>query len=242
MRIADRSTEELRELVERGQLDEREVLEVLRNPYCTPDIARAVAARREWLRSHAVRERLAAFPGMPFALALDLLPTLPWLSLLHVAQTPRTPPQVRRTAERKLLERIARMTLGERIALARLAHRPLLPPLLACGEPDVLEALLDNPRLVENDVVLMIRRLEAGSALFAAIARHRRWGSRAAVRRAIAAAPAAPLPVALSVLVQLPRGDLAALARDHAVPEAVRRAAEAVARRPPGERGAGVLD
>ncbi len=235
MRIGDLGPRELLELVEAGELDEVQVLEVLRNPHCSVEIARRVAANRSWLSSHLVRERLAAFRGMPVGTVMNLLPTLPWLSLLHVAQEPRTPPVVRRHAERHLLGRLQRMTLGEQIALARLAHRPLFRHILELPDPRVQEALLDNPRTVENDVLLAVARAEGGSPLFGVIVRHRRWGASYEVKRAIARSEAAPLPLALSSLVHLRGPDLESIARSAACPERVREAARALLARPMGE-------
>jgi len=224
-RVSDLNTEHLLELLREGRPDEGEILEVLRNPFCTVEIAELVARTREWSTAHLVRERLAGFPGLPVGVALNLLATLPWLSLLHVGQNPRTPPVVRRRAERKLLERVQKMTLGEKVALARLAHRPLFAALIQCGDEPVALALLDNPRLVENDVLLLITSDRLPDPLVLAISRHRRWWSYYGVRRALTGHRQTPLPIALGLLVQLKRADLVALSGDHRAPGSVREAA-----------------
>ncbi len=216
MGIADLGPKELMALVAGGDLDEIQVVQVLRNPHCTVEIARRIAANRGWTTSHLVRERLASFRGMPVGTVLNIMPTLPWLSLLHVAQEPRTPPVIRRHAERQILSRLQRMALGERIALARLAHRELYRHLLELPDPEVLKALLDNPRTIENDVVLLLLRAEQGSPLFAAALRHRRWGACYGVKHAIARAPHAPSPLAISSLVHLKLADLEEIAGGHA--------------------------
>ncbi len=224
-RIADMATPELLDLVRSGELDEGAVLEVLRNPYCTAEVAERVLENRQWLSSHVVRERLAGFPGMEFSRALNLLANLPWLSLLHLAQNPRTPPMVRRQAERRLLNRLPQMALGEVIALARLAHRPLLQTLIATDQPRVQLALLDNPRLVENDILLLLNRDRITAEVLVAVTRHRRWGRARAVRLRMAAHPALPLPLALSLLVELGLAELEGLAARPDVSEEVRTAA-----------------
>lgn len=233
-RIRELSSAELAELVRSGaELDTGQVLEILRNPYCTFEVAQTVAAAPSWLRSHSVREVLASFRGLSLGHALDLLATLPWVSLLRVAQEPKAPPVVRRHAERKLLEKIPKLTLGEKIALARRAHRPVLRSLLSGADPEVLVALLENGRLVENDVLLMINRGCGGRPeVFREIARHRRWGSCPGVRVALATTAEAPLPVALAALVQLSTGELRRLLRRPGLPERVRSAAwEVIAKR-----------
>ncbi len=237
--IADLGPVALLELVERGELDELQVLDVLGNPYCSVEVARLVATNRSWLTSHLVRERLAGFRGLPVGTALNLLPTLPWLSLLHVAQSPKVTPVVRRHAERQLLIRLQRMALGEKVALARMAHRQLFRQMLELSDSRVYEALLDNPRTVENDVVLMVARLEQGSRLFSIILRHRRWGASYAVKRAIVRAPQAPLPLALSSMVHLRKPDLNEIAGAAGTMPEVRDAAQALLERAISQLGRG---
>jgi len=229
--IADLDSKGLQELVRSRELDELEVLQVLRSPFCTVQIAEEIASNRRALDAHGVRERLASFPGFNFGRALDFLGTLPWTSLLSVAQAPKTPPVIRRQAERKLVNQIQSMALGEKIALARRAHRAIFKVLIAIGDGQVLSALLDNGRLVENDILVMLNTAKPPPDFFAELARHRRWGQYFRVRRALVECPNTPYPLALSVLVQLPQAELRrALVRPD-IPDNVRNAAEALLER-----------
>jgi len=225
------NTDQLRRLVESGELDDLDALAVLRNPYCTVEIAELICDSPRLLDLHDVRERLSGFRGMSLSRALTLMATLPWLSLLRLSQQPATPPLVRRQAERKLLERVQRMSLGEKIALARRCHRPLIRPLIQEPDAQVLEALLDNPRLVENDLLVVLNTARPPAPFFGALARHRRWGPAYRIRRALVENPRTPLPVALSLLVQLRPSDLDAVASRPDVPEKVRDAARALGER-----------
>ena len=237
-RIADMNGAELLDLARCDGLDEGQVLEILRNPYCTPEVAGILLERREILGSHVVRERLAGFQGTSFARAMGLMATLPWLSLVHLAQTPRTPPRVRRQAERKLLQRLPQMSLGETIALARLAHRPLLPSLIATDLPQVQLAVLDNPRLVENDVVQMVNRAGLDREVVLGVLRHRQWGRSQAVRRRAVLHPVLPLPLALGVLVELGPSVLVEIAGTPGLRDEIREAATLLAARKAGNANA----
>ena len=228
VRVADMNEEQLRAWVAGGDLAERDVLEALRNPYCTVGVAEAIADRPDLLGAHTVRELLSSFRGLAFARVMDLVATLPWTSLLTLAQNPRTPPMVGRHAEKKLVALLARMSLGEKVALARRAHRPLLRPLIEAGDCQVLAALLDNQRLSENDVLLILNIAAAPAEFYGELARHHRWGQSYAVRSALVRCARAPLPVALSALVQLRSSDLEAVASRPDVPEPVRNAAAAL--------------
>lgn len=223
--------DELREFVRSGELDELDALAVLRNPYCTVDVAELICDNRRLLDLHDVRERLSGFRGMSLSRAMNLMATLPWLSLLRLSQQPATPPLIRRQAEKKLLGQVQRMSLGEKIALARRCHRALIRPLIQESEAQVLEALLDNPRLVENDLLVVLNTAAPPTPFFASLARHRRWGPRSRIRRALVENRGTPLPVALSLLVQLRPSDLDAVASRRDVPERVRDAAWALVER-----------
>jgi hypothetical protein len=229
-------SEQLLAHLREAELDEPEVLEVLRNPYCTLEIALTVADSRRWTTSHVVRELLVGFRGFPFARAMSLLPTLPWTSLLQLAQAPRTPPVVQRQAEKQLLDRLTRMTRGEKIALARRAHRPLFPRLIATADEQVLTAMLDNPRLVEVDVLVMVNTASAPPQFFFTVGRHHRWGLSYGVRLSLAACPRTPLPLALSAMVQLNPGDLRRIGEQPDVPERIHQAALALYARRETER------
>jgi hypothetical protein len=229
--ISELDSDGLMEFARQNQLDELEVLQVLRSPYCTAGIAEHIAADPRLLDAHAVRELLAGFPGFTFGRALDLLGTLPWTSLLSLSQAPRTPPVIRRQAERKLLGLSATMALGEKIALARRAHRALFKVLIADGNRQILSALLDNPRLVENDVLVMLNTAEPPQEFFRVLAGHRKWGSYLRIKRALVECPRTPLPVALSVLVQFSSLDLQRVVERPDLPEDVRDAARALLER-----------
>ena len=229
--IVELDSDGLAKLVREQGLDELQVLQVLRSPFCTAQIAEDIASNPRLLDAHAVRERLAGFPGFTFGRALDLLGTLPWSSLLALSQAPRTPPVVRRQAERKLLSLLISMALGEKIALARRAHRAIFQVLIGLGDGQVLSALLNNPRLVENDILVMLNRTEPPPEFFGELAGHSKWGSYFRVKRGLVECQHTPLPVALSVLVQLPVSKLRQVIERPDLPEKVREAADSLLER-----------
>ena len=226
--ITELASDELLALVRGGSLDDFQVLDVLRSPFCTAQIAEFLASSREHLGTQMIREKLAGFPGLSNAQAMNLLGSLSWAALIAVAQTPKTPALVRRQAERKLILQVPSMSLGEKIAMARRAHRALFPALIAGCDDQILMALLDNPRLVENDLVVLINIGNPPVEFISVVARHQRWGKCYGVRKAIVECPHSPLPLALSVLVQLPKSDQKRLADRDNIPARVRSAAAAL--------------
>ena len=223
--IASMNADELAGFVASGLGDEIDAMKVLRNPHCTFAIAMEIASRSHLASSSGVRELVCSVRGMPPGKVLDLLATLPWLSLMTLAQNPRTPPRVKRQAETRLIHRIGKLTIGERIAAARRAHRALVPHLMKLGEIEVVRALLDNPRLTGDDIVRLLQGADVPSAVFGELVRHPRWGPRPEIRFAIARGGGAPLPLALSALAQMPLGDLVTLTEDPTLRPEIRVAA-----------------
>lgn len=230
-RIASMGPEELLEVAEFEGLDDAQAIEILRNPHCSPEIAARVADHRRLLGSDRIRSLICSVRGMPTPRVADLVATLPWLVLLQLSQDAKTPPMVRRMAERRLLLKLPKLTLGERIGLARRAHRALYGPLVSCGDSQVVVALLENPRLTEDDIVHLLNAHEPHPVIFISVLRSSRWAPRRGVRIAMARNQSTPLPVALSAVAELGPGELKGLAEDPRLPAGVRNGVLALLRK-----------
>ncbi len=215
-----------------GELDENKAIEVLRSPYCTIEVAERIARSHKLTATHRVSELLCTIRGMPTARVHTLVSTLPWSSLLRLSQAPQAPPGARRLAERRLILNIPTMSLGERVSLARRAHRALFKHLIASGgDSKVSLALLENFRMTEDDVVILLGSAGLSADIVGAINRSARWTCRRTVRMAIARCVGAPLPLALSALAELGPGELRQLIADPRVPNAVREGAKSLLER-----------
>lgn len=197
-----------------ARLSLSDALRCLRHPYSGKEVACEILSAPGLLAAREVRKALAIHPATPRADALRLLEDLPWRDLAEVGRQARAPAPVRHAANRGVLEKLPRLSRGEKTALARLADRPLLGALLDEGEVDVLLAVLGNPRLVEEDLTawLLVRRPREAQAV--ALSRSVRWMERTAVRSALLLSPHTPRPVALSLLASSGRVVLERLAED----------------------------
>lgn len=200
------------------------LVRALRSPAFPRELVDRIVACR-WVRTmKRALPLLLRHPGCPRTFALDVVGRLGWHDLLAVARDPRTGPAIRRQAERRLLERVGVLTAGELTTLARVAPRSVLVSLLERVDARSVTALLENPALIESDVVRMLAACTDSDCVTAAV-RHARWGSAPAVREAGARNSALPLPLALGLLAGLGDGRLTALAHSADVPRAVRAAA-----------------
>ncbi len=197
-----------------SRLSESDVLRCLRHPYSGEPVVAEVLASPGLLSSREVRKAVALHPATPRAEALRLLEDLPWRDLVDVGREARTPAPVRHSANRRILEKLPKLSLGEKTALARLADRALAGALLDGGEVDVLAALLGNPRLVEEDLTAWLLVRHPNEAQLIQIASNDRWMARTAVRTAVLLQPNTPRAVALSLLTSSVRQVWERLAMD----------------------------
>lgn len=123
------------------------------------------------------------------------------------------------------------LTLGHRKWLARGSRRELLDRLLHDPEPDVVPILLENPRIVERDVVLLAARRPTLPEVQWQIFEARRWIARYAVKRALVLNPWTPTELAIRLLAFLNAQDLQLVLTSPTLSEAVREAAQRLAER-----------
>lgn len=97
---------------------------------------------------------------------------------------------------------------GTRASWARGSDRNRLDRLLHDRDWRVIRLLLDNPRIVESDVVRIAAMRPTRPEIIELVATHGRWSSRYTVRKAIALNPSTPAPVARRLLPTLLRVDL----------------------------------
>jgi hypothetical protein len=126
------------------------------------------------------------------------------------------------------------LTVGERRSLARRPNRRSFEKLLLDPHPLVITQLLQNPKLVEDDVVRMVARRPARVDVLEAIARMPRWLSRQRVRLALLLNPGTPPSIAMPLLGTCTRVELREVIMSTDTPVTLRvTARELLQRRPP---------
>src|SRR6202140_3307626 len=149
------------------------------------------------MKSRKVRLALAAHPRTPRRIALRLIRELYTFDLMQFSLLPAVAADLKRVADELLLGRLASITLGERIALARRSSGLVAAALLLDREPRVWQTALENPRLAEAGVVKALLRPSALPVFVKAVCHHARWSVRSEIRMALLRNEYTPLAQAL---------------------------------------------
>jgi hypothetical protein len=213
-----------------GEPAEGQLLALLRRPSCPGSVVERLVKSKWVLSSRRVLEMVVRHPRCPRHFAWDALPRLAWHDLLEITRDPRTAPAIRKQSERKLVERIPQLTLGERTTLARQATRAVVGVLLADDQPLCVEALLNNPQFTETEALRLLHS-NRNPACVRTLLRHPNWGRRPEVLRAAVRSDRVPLGVALGLLALLPGVDIKGLATSPEVRNELRAAANRLMQR-----------
>jgi hypothetical protein len=219
----------LRALLARGDLDESTMIGVLRRAVPVP-LLELVAATAPWSERPRVLGGVVLNPRTPRALAQRLLSVLYWHDLADAAVSPRLEGGVRARAEGLLKEQLVDLRLGEKVTLSRIATPPILRLLLEETDARILGAALDNPRLREADLAILLQGSAATRALSEAVVASSRWMRSYAVRLALVLQPKTPLALALGQITSLVPRDLRRLVETPGLPPLIQAAAARVAR------------
>src|SRR6186997_1160334 len=116
-------------------LTEDETLAALENPYITPQLIGKIAQNPRLTGFYGVRLRMVAHRQTPQAHAVKLVHYLYWFDLLRLSTDVQVPSPTRRAIDTQLLLRVAKLSLGEKIASARQCGPALIPVFLADPNP-----------------------------------------------------------------------------------------------------------
>jgi len=206
-------------------LTENPLLLVLRRQDVGSEFLTELAADQQWMRSYLVKAAMVAHPHTPKTLAMSLVKYLFWRELARLVSNAQVDPMVRRMSEVTLRDRLHEITLGERIALARMAPREVIKALRSETDEQVMRALLENPRLTEEDVILVAGSVKTPPKILVLVARSERWTSRRPVRLALVRNPRVPPRNTLPLLNGLLDREIKTLLAHRNLPSVVRKAA-----------------
>ncbi len=156
------------------------------------------------MKSRKVKLALVAHPRTPRHISLPMVRHLFTFDLMRVALTPAVPADIKMSAEESLINRLERLSQGEKLSLARRASGRVAAALLLDSETRVIDAALENSRLTESAVIKALMRRNAPAAFVRAVCHHEKWSPRREVRIALLRNEQTPVSQALEFSRSLP--------------------------------------
>jgi hypothetical protein len=201
------------------------LLILLKNRAVTAPLIQRICRNGSWLKLYEVKAAVVLHAKTPHHIAMNLVQFLWWRDLARVADHASLAPPLRRAAERLLSIRIQELAVGEKISLARIATRSVISVLRKQEDPMVIRALLQNPRLMEEDALAIAAAAGTPGPVLQALADDARWSSRPAIQKAIVQNRETPPSAALRIVQGLSTQVLKELTRAPHVGQLVRVAA-----------------
>ena len=220
--IHSHSADELMRAAGDAALSEELALALLERRDLPPQALEALSKNAAALKSRQVLLALVAHPKAPRHVSLPVIRHLYTFELMQLALSPAVLADIKKEAEETLVSRLEKITIGERMTLARRASGRVAAALLLDAEPRVVEAAVTNPFLTEVLVVKAVMATKATAALVQLVAKDGKWSLRREVRIALLRNPLTPAEQAAQFAGSLPSGVLHEMLRDSHLPEPAR--------------------
>ncbi len=176
----------------------------LKNRDLSPEQIEELTKNRNVLKSRKVRFALAVHPQSHRHLALRLIRELYTFDLMQLSLMPAVAADLKRLADELLVSRVASITLGERLSLARRSSGLVAAALLLDKESAVWRAAMQNPRLTEAAIVKALQAPGSSPIFVETICHDPKWSVRHEIRLALLRNPHTPLGRALEFARHLP--------------------------------------
>jgi hypothetical protein len=161
-----------------GALTEDLSLSLLKQAALQPEILEKITKNNALMKSRKLKLALVAHPKTPRHLLLPLLRHLFTFDLMRVALTPTIAADIKIAAEESLINRLDKLSLGEKLSLARRASGRVAAALLNESDPRVIDASLQNARMTEMAIIKRLTRRKTNQILVEAICNHPKWKLR----------------------------------------------------------------
>jgi hypothetical protein len=132
------------------------------------------------------------------------------------------PPPAPENDSQSTLQRIAAMTIAQRIGLAMKGSREERAILIRDPNKIVAVAVLSSPKMTETEIESVAKMASISDEILRMIANNRAWTKRYGIIAALARNPKTPVAISMNLLARLSEKDLRSISADRNVPEVLR--------------------
>jgi|GEM_PF-408511 len=167
------------------RLTEDLALALLKRSDLPREALEALSKNGQLARLRKVRMGIVVHPRTPRHVSVPTIRHLYIFDLMQVALLPSVPPDVKRAAEEVLISKLASISSGERVTLARRSSGRVAGALLLDKDERIMQAALANPQMTEVSIVKALKAGHSTELLAPAVARHQKWSYRNDVKAAL---------------------------------------------------------
>jgi hypothetical protein len=186
---------------------------------------------KAFLAEHAAE--IAAEEGKPFHVIggveeTEVPPEAPSASAVVISAGPAAAaaaPAQEPKKNKSVLQKIAALTVGERVQLAMKGNKDERFLLIRDGARVVPQAVLESPKLTDTEAEMFAGMKNVQEVVFRGLSSKRKFAKNYRVQRNLAFNPKVPIDLALGLLNNLLLSDLKGLSINKEVPDTVRKAA-----------------
>lgn len=219
------SLEELSSILSHPQATEMHIVKVLSRKDVSENFLQLVG-KSQWMKYPRVQFYFVNNPKTPPAEAMNYIRHLFWRDLNFVLTNIKLATEVRHLAESVVIQRLPTMATGDKITLARITAGDVLKTMRLEKDSRIINALLQNPRITEEDVLFIVNKPKTPSPVLEVIAKSSKWSCRKEVKIALIRNNATPLSQAIALISGILSTDLKMLITDQKVKLVLRRMME----------------
>ncbi len=132
--------------------------------------------------------------------------------------------EVRLQKKESILQRVQRLSVGQRIQLALKGGKDIRNVLIRDPNREVVIKVLENPKITENEVEMIARNPSSPDDALRYIFKKKDWIRKYNIVLSLASNPKTPIGVSMPLITRLRMHDLIILEKNKNIPEAVRNA------------------
>ena len=132
--------------------------------------------------------------------------------------------EVRLQKKESILQRIQRLSVGQKIQLALKGGKDIRNVLIRDPNREVVIKVLENPKITENEVEMIARNPSSPDDALRYIFKKKDWIRKYNIVISLASNPKTPIGISMPLITRLRMHDLIILEKNKNIPEAVRNA------------------
>jgi hypothetical protein len=220
--VRDSSSEVVMNAIFNKNLTEDMAVFIAKKKNTSPEVLSILAADIRFKSNYKLKLSICKNPKTPLKITLSLLKFLRIFDLGDITKNKNIPINIRQKIEYSLLERVASLPSGVKVALAKRSSINIITSLLAKGDKNVVCSCLESPSLTEEHLCKLIDAPATKPLLIKTLSEHAKWSVRYRIRYSLVRNYHTPLSYATKFINALKTIDLRELYSDQSLPSSTR--------------------